>query len=161
MAKKIAPKKTAPKKAPKAARKAAAQRPAAKAASAADAIRRLDAVFMKAAGARDAGALVKGFYAPSAVLMPPNHPAVEGSEAIRGFLQGLMDSGLASLKLETATTASAGDLAYGRGRYTLSMTPAGGAPVQDEGKYIVVYRRQPDGAWRAVADIFNSNQAAQ
>lgn len=40
----------------------------------ADAIHQLDAEFMKAASARDAAALVAAFYAPEAVLMPPNRP---------------------------------------------------------------------------------------
>ena len=144
--------KTATKKAPK--------RPAAKPAAAADAIRQLDVEFMKAANARNAGALVKAFYAPDAVLMPPNHAIVEGRTGIQGFLQSLIDGGFTSIKLDTTTVASAGDLAYGRGRYTLSMSPPGGAPVQDIGKYVVVYRRQANGSWRAVADIFNGDQAA-
>jgi ketosteroid isomerase-like protein len=151
-------KKVARKAARKAPRKVAA-RPAPKSPGAADTIHRLDAAFMKAANARNGGALVKAFYASDAVLMPPNHAAVEGHTAIQAFLQGLMDAGLTSIKLETTTVASAGDLAYGRGRYTLSMSPVGGAPVQDVGKYVVVYRRQPSGGWRAVADIFNSDQA--
>ena len=151
-------KKTASRTVKKAPNKAA-KRPAPARARAADAIRRLDAEFMKAADARNAGALVKAFYAADAVLMPPNHPIVEGRANIQGFLQGLMDSGFTGIKLETTTVVDAGDLAYGRGRYTLSMAPPGGAPVQDVGKYIVTYRRQADGTWWAVADIFNSDQA--
>ena len=143
------------KKVAKKARKKVAPKP-----GAADAIRRLDAEFMKAASAKDSTALVKAFYAPDAVLLPPNRPIAEGRDNIRVFLQGLMDSGFTGIKLETTTIASAGDLAYGRGRYTLSMWPPGGGPVQDVGKYIVVFRRQANGAWRAVADIFNSDQAA-
>jgi ketosteroid isomerase-like protein len=151
MAKKMASK--AAKKSPK----KPAKMPAPRAAGAADAIRRLDQEFMKAGNARNAGALVKAFYARDAVLMPPNHALVEGPANIQGFLQGLMDSGLTSIKLETTTIASAGDLAYGRGRYTLSLSPPGGEPIQHVGKYIVVYRRQPNGSWRAVSDIFNSD----
>ena len=152
-------KKTATKTAKKTVKKAA-KRPAAKPGGAADAIRRLDVAFMKAANARNAGALVKVFYATDAVLMPPNRPIVEGGAGIQGFLQGLIDGGLTGIKLETTTIASAGDLAYGRGRYNLSMSPPGGAPVQEVGKYVVAYRQQANGSWRAVADIFNSDQAA-
>ena len=153
-------KKKATKMAKKASKKAA-KPPAPKVASAADAIHQLDAEFMKAASAKNAGSVVKAFYAPDAVLMPPGHPIVEGRASIQSFLQGLIDSGLTSIKLDTTTIASAGDLAYGRGRYALAISPPSGAPVQDEGKYVVVYRRQAGGAWRAVADIFNSDKAAQ
>jgi ketosteroid isomerase-like protein len=127
--------------------------------TAASAIRRLDEEFMRAAIAGDGQALVDAFYASDAVLLPPNQPAAEGRENIRRVLQGLMDSGVSSIKLETTVTGTAGDLAYGRGRYTLSMQPPGGAPVTDVGKYVVVYRRQ-GARWRAVADIFNSDQPA-
>src|SRR5262245_2208366 len=136
------------------------QRAAAKSPGAADAIRQLDAEFMKAANAKNAAAVIKAFYAKDAVLMPPNHPTVEGTSAIQGFLQGLMDAGLTSIKLETTAVGSAGNQAYGRGRYALSISPPGGVPVHEEGKYIVVYQRQPNGAWRAVADIFNSDEPA-
>jgi ketosteroid isomerase-like protein len=91
--------------------------------------------------------------------MPPNHPAVEGRDNIRGFLQGLIDAGATGIKLITASVSSAGDVAWERGAYVLSMAPAGGAGAEDRGKYIVCYRRRPDGSWRAVADIFNSDQA--
>jgi ketosteroid isomerase-like protein len=154
--KKVVKKKVVKKKvARKVVKKAASQGP-----SAADAIHRLDGEFMRTAAAKDSGALVKAFYASEAVLMPPNHPAVEGRDNIRAFLQGLMDSGFTSLKLETTTTASAGDLAYGRGRYVLSMSPPGTAPFQETGKYVVVYRRQ-GGAWRAVTDMFSSDEPAR
>jgi len=149
----------AKKKATRSAKKASTKgkQAAPKAPDAAHAIHRLDAEFMKAASARNAAALVKAFYAPDAVLMPPNHGAVEGREKIAGFLQGLIDSGLTSIKLDTTTVASVGDLAYGQGRYTLDLSPPGGTPIQDVGKYIVVYRRQANGGWRAVSDIFNSD----
>lgn len=124
------------------------------------AIRRLDAEFMKAAKARDAGALVAAFYAPDAVLMPPNHPLVKGRAQIRAFLQGLMDGGVQSIKLRTSRIEHAGSLAYGRGTYTLVIAPPGGPTTEDVGKYVVVYRRQRDRSWKTVADIFNSDRAA-
>jgi len=121
---------------------------------------KLDGDFMKAVAAKDAGALVAAFYAPDAVLMPPNHEAVEGREDIRVFLQGLMDAGVTAIKLSTGKVWSAGALAVGRGIYTLSMSSRDGVSSEDHGKYVVCYRRQPNGAWRAIADIFNSDQAA-
>jgi ketosteroid isomerase-like protein len=151
-------KKKAAKRAAKAPNKPV-KRAAARSTGAAEAIHKLDAEFMKAANGKNAGALVKAFYAADAVLMPPNHPIVEGPAAIQGFLQGMIDAGLTSFKLETTSVAASGDLACGQGRYALSLSPAGAAPMHDEGKYIVVYRRQPNGSWRAVSDIFNSDNA--
>lgn len=154
MAKRV-PRKPA-RKAPKGAGKPA-KKAAAKPGGAAAAIRRLDAAFMKAVNAKDVGALVAAFYAPDAALLPPNHPIAEGRDSIRGYLQGLVDAGLSGITLETTKIVSAGDLAYGRGRYTLTLSPPGGATVQNTGKYIVCYGRQANGSWRAVDDIFNSD----
>jgi uncharacterized protein (TIGR02246 family) len=129
--------------------------------TAVDAIHKLDAKFMQSANAKNVGSLVAAFYTEDAVLMPPHHPIVEGGSNIRNFLQGMVDRGFSGIKLETIKIESAGNLAYGRGWYNLSMTLPGGSPVQDTGKYIVIYRRQRDGSWKAVADIFNSDQVAQ
>jgi ketosteroid isomerase-like protein len=56
--------------------------------------------------------------------------------------------------------ARSGDLAYTRGAYQLSFKSPQGTQVTDQGKYLTVYRRQPDGSWKAVEDIFNSDLPA-
>jgi len=45
----------------------------------------------------------------------------------------------------------------GAGRYALTLAPPGAGQVQDIGTYVVVYRRNAAGQWRAVEDIFNSD----
>lgn len=129
--------------------------------SANDAIHQLDSEFMRAAKAKDAASLARAFYAEDAVFMPPNHPIVEGRSNIQAFIQGLIDSGLQSIELKTTHIEESGDLAYGRGAYTLLMRSPEGGDIEDVGKYIVCYRRQDDGTWKAVSDIFNSDNAAQ
>jgi ketosteroid isomerase-like protein len=127
----------------------------------AEAIRKLDGEFMDAGNTGNAAALVSAFYANDAVLMPPNHPMVEGAAVIEKFWRGLFDAGLRRVTLETTRVEAAADLAYGRGRYRLELAPAGTAPVEDAGKYVVVYRPDGGGRWRAVVDIFNSDLHAR
>jgi ketosteroid isomerase-like protein len=67
---------------------------------------------------------------------------------------------LHKLILRTDKIEVAGDLAYGIGRLQMTIKTASGPEVHDEGKYLVVYRRQQDGQWRAIADIFNSDLPA-
>ena len=50
--------------------------------------------------------------------------------------------------------AESGDLAYGIGTFSLAR------PAPDRGKFLEVYRKQADGSWRCVADMFGSDQAA-
>ena len=125
-----------------------------------DEFRQLDIIFEQSVANKDAAALVNGFYAEGAVLMPPNHPAVEGKANIQAFLQGLMDQGATGIKLETIKHDIDGALAYVQGKYTLTMVIPDGTTVDDIGKYVVTYRQQTDGGWKVVTDIFNSDNPA-
>ncbi|HEU4759834.1 MAG TPA: DUF4440 domain-containing protein, partial [Dehalococcoidia bacterium] len=118
----------------------------------ASAIRALDNEFVRHAAAKDTNRLVDAFYAEDAVILAPNQPPIAGKPQIRGFVQGMLDAGLASISLEATKISGSGDLAYSVGEYQLTFRPAGAGAIQDEGKYVVVYRRQADGSWRAVAD---------
>ncbi len=95
-------------------------------------------------------------YAPDAVYMPPHHPAVHGRDAIREYLQGPIQHGARDLKYEVTFVKHSGDLAYDVGRYSMTVSH-GGAERQDRGKYLVVWRRQPDGRWLIVADTWSSD----
>jgi ketosteroid isomerase-like protein len=50
-------------------------------------------------------------------------------------------------------------MAATRGSYTMTTTgPATKKPVTDSGSYVTVFRKQKDGAWKAVLDI-NTSEA--
>ena len=115
-------------------------------------IRTLDAAFMKLANEKDAAALTEVFYAEDAELLPPGAPAMRGRAAIRAFWTEFMKIAGNDLILDTHTIEAAGDLAHGVGRWTGTL---GGVPQQ--GKYVVVYRRQADGGYKAIVDIFNAD----
>jgi ketosteroid isomerase-like protein len=119
---------------------------------AAEQMRAMDAEFARNANSGNANALVEAFYANDAQLLPPNSPKVSGKPAITQFWQGFMAAGASDVQLETADISASGDLAYGVGAYKFKMA---GAP--QEGKYVVVYRRQQNGRYRAVVDMFSSN----
>jgi ketosteroid isomerase-like protein len=116
------------------------------------AIRALEAEFQRHANANDAAALTEAFYTDDAQLLPPNAPQVNGKPAIRDFWKAFLAVGVSDVVLETGNASSSGDLAYGVGKY--GFTAAG---ARHSGKYVVVYRRQSNGSYRAVADACNSN----
>lgn len=92
----------------------------------------------------------------NATFMPPNQGPVEGRASIRAWLQAFPP--MTDFTLTTVEVDGRGDLAYARGTYALTIAAASGhPPVSDHGKYLEVLRRQPDGKWLLVADIFNSD----
>ena len=92
-------------------------------------------------------------YADSAVLLPPNMPAIKGRAAIRAYLSQFPP--LSELTLTDDTIVGTGDRAYAIGRYHMTIA-ATGSPV-DSGKFLDVRERQADGSWIYVADMFSSS----
>jgi uncharacterized protein (TIGR02246 family) len=112
----------------------------------------LNTTFVQALEKGDA-ALMASVYAPDAHLLPPNHPRVTGPD-IAGFWQAVLDLGVTGGRLETLDLLERDDVAVEEGRYAITVGP----DVVDEGKYVVVHRRQEDGSWRWAVDVFNSDR---
>ena len=117
----------------------------------------MDREFSANLEAGDIVKLVDSFYAEDARVLPPNQPAVEGRAAIIELWKAFLGGGVKTLKLDTDYIELSGNIAYGQGRYSLHMEPPGGPPLDQQGKYLVVYRRDRSGAWKAAADMFSSN----
>ena len=66
----------------------------------------------------------------------------------------LIANGIINLELEAQHIESAGDLAFGTGIAKATVHTAGGSLVIMAGRYAVAFRRQPDGAWRNVVDMY-------
>ncbi len=118
------------------------------------AIRQSTADFVRAALANDADAIAN-LYTEDAVLMFPNEPAYVGREAIRNRFAA--DTHLA-LTLPIDDVDGRGDLAYARGTFTYRFQQGGeGDPMDDAGKWIILLRKQADGSWLTIADMYNSD----
>jgi uncharacterized protein (TIGR02246 family) len=97
-------------------------------------------------------------YAPDAVLLEPNAPLFRGRQAIRGGLEEF-DVRLRAFTLQSLAVDGGGSLAYDRGVYALEyLDPAREAKASERGNYLMVLRRQEDGAWRIAALIHNSSE---
>ena len=125
------------------------------------AIRATDTAFSSAAAAGN-GAGLAALYLPDAHLMPPNATAIRGREAIGKFWGGLVGAYRVQATVTSEEIEGYGDLAYARGRYTMDLTPKGkaGPPAHDQGKFLEILRRQPDGSWRYAVDMYSSDLPA-
>lgn len=120
----------------------------------------MDDDFVRNANAGDVETLVSAFYAEDAEILPPGAPSLRGHADILRCWQGMVSAGLNFTVLKALRIEESGDLAYASGVYELTLSPPGRDTVADSGKYVVVYRRQADGSWKAIADIFNSSRPA-
>jgi ketosteroid isomerase-like protein len=104
---------------------------------------------------KDAARFVS-YFAPDASAYTPGMPVVTGAEAIgKTFAEMSSAPGFAlSWTATKADVSAGGELGYTAGTYEMSM---GGAT--DKGKYVTVWKKQPDGLWKVSDDIFNSDMA--
>jgi ketosteroid isomerase-like protein len=118
------------------------------------AIKASESTWVSAANSKDWVALAM-LYAEDAIVMPPNHPIVTG----RADIQKLFESfpPMSGFQLPIAEIEGRGDLAVVRGTYSLTINQEGAAPVTDTGNWMEMRRKQANGSWLIVRDIWNSD----
>jgi len=122
------------------------------------AIKDAEAQWSKAAAAKNPDDTVS-YYAEDASILAPNMPIVSGKQAIRVVWGQLMGNPGFSVSWESSKveTSRSGDFGYDIGTYQLTMNDPQGKPISDRGKYMVTWKKQADGKWKAVGDMFNSD----
>ncbi|MFN2232883.1 MAG: YybH family protein [Anaerolineales bacterium] len=113
-------------------------------------------VFMETFKRGDAAGLA-ALYTNNGQVLPPNGDFVSGQQAIQGFWQAIFDMGIKEAQLEIVEVEKQGDTAFEVSRFKL-LGESG--QVLDEGKYIVIWKRD-QGQWKLHRDIFNSSLPAQ
>jgi uncharacterized protein (TIGR02246 family) len=121
------------------------------------AIRNLDAQWSKASAARDVDGSVS-YYSDDASLLAPNAPIASDKQSIRAAWASLLgpDTSL-SWQASKVEVSRSGDLAYVQGVYQMTSKDARGKATANNGKFVEVWKKQADGKWKTVADIFNSD----
>jgi ketosteroid isomerase-like protein len=110
---------------------------------------------MRAANAADVASWT-ALYTPDAMVLRPHAPPVEGREAIQRWLVTLPP--ISHAKGEGVEAVGSGNLAYLRGGYRMTFSfPGVPTPIEEQGKFIQIYRRQGDGSWRITREIYNSD----
>lgn len=124
----------------------------------AETVRRIDADWAKAAATHNVDAWMS-FYAPNAVVLPPNDKTVDSPATIRPYIAELL--GLKDLALDwkatRVTVAQGGDMAWLYGTYTLQAHDPAGVPINDRGKIAEVWQKQTDGTWKCALDTWSSD----
>ena len=93
--------------------------------------------------------------------MPPNSEMIKRKPGIEAFWKGGLGMGIKDAVLTTVEVLGMGDLACEIGKYNLKIQPGGQAAFEDNGKYIVIWKKQADGSWKLHVDIWNTSMPAQ
>jgi len=101
-------------------------------------------------------------YAPDAYFVAPGLKHASGTADIRKQYEGFAKdpNGSISFASDKIDVAASGDIAYSRGHYSEKYTdPKTKKIVSDSGSYITVFKKQPDGSWKAAEDFTASEPA--
>jgi ketosteroid isomerase-like protein len=92
-------------------------------------------------------------FTEDALFLPPNQPLLRGKKAIQELIQGWIDHIGGTMNNPMTEFGDAGDLAFQVATYAFqdTMTP-------DQGKFVEIFRRQPDGSWKVYLTIYNSDK---
>jgi uncharacterized protein (TIGR02246 family) len=124
-----------------------------------DAVASVEEGMLNAFHAKD-GKRLATYYASDAISVVPGEE-MKGSDAIaKSNAAAFKDPGFKlDFSNERTDVATSGDLAYTSGVYTATYTnPETKAVVSDSGRYLTVFKKQPDNTWKAVADFATSTK---
>ncbi|MGA8222354.1 MAG: SgcJ/EcaC family oxidoreductase [Candidatus Acidiferrales bacterium] len=121
------------------------------------AIRAASAEWSKAAQAKDLDKSVS-YYADDAIYCVDKGALVKGKDNIRLAWKDIVGPNAPTLTFATTfvEVARSGDIAYEYGTYDLVTEVKKGKSTDEKGKYVTVWKKQPDGSWKVVADIDNT-----
>lgn len=124
-----------------------------------DVLMQADRQFAADVGEGGSEAWVSWIAADGAQIVP-NVGEIRGEEDIRALMAGLDDP---NSKLEweplRADIAASGDLGWTTGHYTSTTTLEDGTTQVGQGRYVTIWRKQPDGSWKVVMDLGNPTAA--
>jgi len=99
------------------------------------------------------------FFTDDAIVLPPDAPMARGKEESRAVFAALeaMPGYSLTWSASMADVGGVADLGYTIGTYHMAFQDPGGNPVEIDGKFMTVWKKQPDGTWKIAVDMFNAN----
>ena len=93
-------------------------------------------------------------YTEDAIIVGPGAPGLEGRSAL---LDAVPQISISSMEIVADSTLGAGDFAATLGRATWASGPKGSdAPIVRR-RFLMVWRREPDGRWRIAREMLNED----
>ena len=101
---------------------------------------------------------IVSYWTDDAVVIPPGQPAVKGKEALRKFVEESFKIPGFSISWRSSDLRFSpdGKLAYMYGENMTNMHDSTGNKVSIPGRGYSIWRKEADGSWKCVVDIFNN-----
>jgi predicted ester cyclase/ketosteroid isomerase-like protein len=109
-------------------------------------------------GFADRPTLAKHYWGDSAEIVAANGVTLRGHNAVRAWLEKFPP--VSEWKLNVLEMDGAGELAWVRGTYSILLSSRAKLPF-DTGQYLEIWRKQPDGSWKVVRNVYNSELATR
>jgi len=120
-------------------------------------VRQADSAFALAADLQGTGFAFAQYVAPQGVVFSGSEIVI-GTDAVRAlFDEQQRAGGTLNWRPVYADAAGSGDLGFTVGEYVFTGRGTTGAVVQRFGKYLTIWKKQPDGEWRFVVDGGNTS----
>jgi uncharacterized protein (TIGR02246 family) len=120
------------------------------------AVRRLTQEWVLACNTRQLDELLD-LYAPDALVLRSNLPAIRGAAAVREFFFSALEAGLGEVSVEPMRVEVAGDLAHEVGRYSALVPGTAGKRREERGKYLWVFSKQSSGDWKLISECWSAD----
>jgi ketosteroid isomerase-like protein len=125
-----------------------------------NAIMKADSAWDKASEAKSADGWLS-FYSDDAIMMPPGENVCKDKASREASIKKMFATPGASLRFQASKVdvAQMGDLGYAVGAYQWNSKDANGKDYHETGKYCETWKKQPDGNWKCIVDIWNADPA--
>jgi ketosteroid isomerase-like protein len=99
------------------------------------------------------------YWADDAVVMSPGQPLIKGKNSIREMVAGT--SKIPGFKISweplSVVVSKSGDMAYMIEQNQITVNDSLGKPLTEFNKGVTIWRKEPDGSWKNVVDMWNAN----
>jgi len=90
-----------------------------------------------------------------AIQLPTRSNPIVGRDTIYVNMSKNSGSYMLAWEPQYAEVAKSGDLGYTWGFYTMTYTDENGETKKSPGKYLNIWKKQPDGSWKVAVDMGN------
>jgi ketosteroid isomerase-like protein len=123
------------------------------------------AAIMKADSAWDRASEAKSvegwlsFYTDNAIMMPPGENVCKDKTSREASIKNMFAIPGVSLRFQSSKVevSRMGDLGYAAGVYQWSTKDVKGKDYHETGKYCETWKKQADGSWKCIVDIWNAD----